>query len=369
MKPLLPALVAAASLLVASAAPVAAGVEAATVLQALPGMPAPRAAHTASLLRDGRVLLAGGCIADGCDEGISGEALLFDPKRNRFTATGALSHPRVGHRAVPLRDGSILLFGGWTQDGATDSVERYDPASGRFAAHGRLLRARDGFSASALLDGTVLVAGGYSGSMQRMANAEIYDPRTGKSLPVGEMSVPRMAHTATLLPDGRVLIAGGSASRDRLVDAIEIYEPDSKRFVAAGKLRKARHKHAAIRVGQDVLILGGAGPNEYAQQFSDTELWRAGSESTLPGPTMHDGRYKFLDSVVAMGDGTALVAGSGRVPERLRTVAMRFEPVRADLGSELSFTTATRLADGRVLLAGGYDPRVRVTRGAWLFKP
>ena len=84
---------------------------------------------------------------------------------------------------------------------------------------------------------------------------------------------------------------------------------------------------------------------------------------------MQDGRYKFLDSVVALGDGTALVAGSGRTPERLHTKTMRFESVRGDLGSELSFTTATRLPDGRVLLAGGYDPRLQVTRKAWLFNP
>ena len=69
------------------------------------------------------------------------------------------------------------------------------------------------------------------------------------------------------------------------------------------------------------------------------------------------------------GDGTALVAGSGRRLERLHADAWRLDPVAGDVGAELSFTTATRLADGRVLLAGGYDPRLQVSRQAWLFQP
>lgn len=363
------AFLAVSALLAGSATPVVARDSQANALHALPDMPGARAAHSASLLGDGRVLLAGGCIATGCEEGISGDALLFDPGQGRFIATGNLQTPRVGHRAVPMRDGSILLFGGWTADGATASIERYDPAKARFSTVGNMLQARDGFSATPLLDGTILIAGGYAAGMQRTANAEVFDPRTGKSVAVDTMSAARMAHTATLLPDGRVLIVGGSASRERLVDAIELYDPATRTFSPAGKLRNARHKHAAIRVGADVLVIGGAGLSEYEQQFADTELWRAGSKRTLAGPSMRDARYKFLDSVVALGDGTALVAGSSRTPERLHTASMRFEPVRGDLGGELSFTTATRLVDGRVLLAGGYDPKLRVSRKAWLFKP
>lgn len=370
MNRLLPAFVAACcALLLASSGMADARVEPRASLQALPDMPSARAAHSASLLRDGNVLLAGGCHAKGCEEGISGDAVLFQAERGTFIATGKLVQPRVGHRAVPLRDGSVLLLGGWTTEGATATTERYDAASGRFSHSGAMLQARDGFSATPLLDGTILVTGGYAGAMQRTASAERYDPRTGKSTAVGNMLSPRMAHTATLLADGRVLIVGGSSARGSLLDSIELYDPATATFSAAGTLRKARHKHAAIRVGNDVLVIGGAGTDEYAAQFDDTELWRSGHPRTQPGPAMRDGRYKFLDSVVALGDGTALVSGSGRIPERLHTDRMRFEPVRADLGHELSFTTATRLADGRVLVAGGYDPRLQVSRSAWLFQP
>ncbi|MFT3898136.1 MAG: kelch repeat-containing protein [Thermomonas sp.] len=369
MKRMPPWLVAGCALLFAAAAPVVARVERPVSSRALPDMPSPRAAHSASLLRDGSVLLAGGCHAQGCEEGISDDAVLFDPATASFASAGKLAQARAGHRAVPLRDGSILLFGGWTPDGATASVERYDPESHRFSVHGRLLHARDGFSATALHDGTVLVAGGYAGAMQRSASAELYDPRSGRSIAVADMGAPRMSHTATLLADGRVLLVGGSSERGRLLDSIEIYDPATRRFSPAGSLRKARHKHAAIRVGEGVLVIGGAGTREYESQYADTELWREGEPRTSPGPGMADGRYKFLDSVVALGDGTALVAGSGRSPERLSTTAMRFDPVRVDLGAKLSFTTATRLSDGRILLAGGYDPRLQVSRKAWLLQP
>lgn len=369
MKPWLPSLM---LLLTASAAVVLAApniTPPSGSIESLHDMPMSRAAHSASLLKDGRVLIAGGCVATGCEEGITNTALLFNPKTDRFTSTSNLREARVGHREVPLLDGSILIIGGWARDGATASIEHFDPTTGRFSVHGQLLDARDGFSATPLLDGTILIAGGYAGTMQRKASAEIYDPRTRRSTAVSDMTTPRMAHTSTLLPDGRVLIVGGSSGRGRLSDSIEIYDPTTRTFSDGGTLRNARHKHAAIRVGDDVLIIGGAGVDEYSAQFSDTELWRNGAKQTLPGPAMQDGRYKFLDSVVALGDGTALVAGSGRVPERLLTTTMQFKPVRGDLGSELSFTTATRLPDGRVLLAGGYDPRLQVTRKAWLFNP
>src|SRR5690606_28864819 len=80
-------------------------------LVALAAMASPRAAHSATRLADGRVLLAGGCVADGCEEGIAVDALLFDPASLAFSDAGRLVQPRVGHRAVALADGSVLLLG------------------------------------------------------------------------------------------------------------------------------------------------------------------------------------------------------------------------------------------------------------------
>ncbi len=337
-------------------------------LRAITSMPGARAAHSATRLGDGRVLVAGGCRSDGCEEGLSTDALLFDPATGTFTTTGAPKLPRAGHRAVPLKDGSVLLIGGWTQDGVTASIERYRPDRGVFEPFGSLRTARDGFSATVLADGTILIAGGYGEGMRRLASAERFDPRTKASRSVGAMATPRMSHTATRLADGRVLVAGGSDARGTVTASLELFDPAKGRFSPAGTLKKARHKHAAIRLGPDVLLLGGAAIPETDGHFSDSERWKASSGTVSPGPEMREGRYKFLDSVAPLADGRTLVAGSGARAEVLSADGSRFDPVNGRIGRKLAFATATALADGRVLVLGGYDPTIRIDRGAWVFE-
>lgn len=347
-----------------AAAPVQQATASGMQLAAIDSMPSPRAAHSATRLPDGRVLIAGGCNADGCEEGIASDALLYDPASARFVAIGNLLQPRVGHRAVALADGSVLLIGGWTANGVTASVERYVPASGRFEAAGELQQARDGSSATLLKDGTVLVAGGYEDGMRRIASAERFDPATGRSGSVGALATPRMSHTATLLADGRVLVAGGSRDSSTVLASLEIFDPATARFEPAGTLARARHKHAAVRVGERVLVLGGASIPEEVGHFRDSEWWQAGT--LTPGPAMSEGRYKFLDAVFAWPDGNVAVAGSGRSAEALDAGAGRFERIAVALEDKLAFSTATPLVDGSVLIVGGYDPQIRPSANAWL---
>jgi hypothetical protein len=342
--------------------------DASASLQRLPDMPSPRAAHSATRLADGRVLFAGGCRAIGCEEGISGDALLFDPVDQTFHATGALRQARVGHRAVALTDGSVLLLGGWTPAGATDRIERFEPATETFSAQGRLQQARDGFTATPLADGTILVAGGYAGAMQRLASAEIYDPRTRRSTAIASMATPRMAHSATRLPDGRVLIAGGSIARGELTKSLELFDPRDRSFHPAGHLANARHKHAAVVVPGGVLVIGGAGAEEYTAQFADTERWQARTQRVTPGPVMVNGRYKIPDALARLSNGDVIVAGSGLVPERLSADGLRFTRVDGRVAAKLSFVTATALGDDRVLIAGGYDSGIRPSRDVWMYR-
>lgn len=333
-------------------------------LVALAAMPTPRAAHSATRLPDGRVLLAGGCSADGCEEGIASDGLLFDPDSLAFMPAGALVQPRVGHRAIALADGSVLLLGGYTADGPTALVERYSPDSGQFTTHGQLREARDGLSATLLEDGTVLVAGGYAAGMRRLSSAERYDPASGRSRQVGAMTTPRMSHTATLLSDGRVLLAGGSRARGDVNASVEVFDPATEAFSVAGELANARHKHAAIAIGGRVLLIGGAAIPEAQGHFRDSEAWSPDGLTT--GPAMQSGRYKFLDAVATLTDGSVLVAGGGAHAERLDAAGTSFQPVDGAIGNALAFASATALDDGRVLVAGGYDRDIRVSRKAWL---
>lgn len=327
----------------------------------------PRAAHTATRLADGRVLLAGGCRANGCEEGIADDAVIFDPASQEFSVAGTLRQARVGHHAIRLDDGSVLLIGGWTVSGASASIERFDTSRGTFEIHGAMLQARDAFTATRLADGRILIVGGYDSSMRRLADAELYDPATGRSTVVGGLAVARKSHTATLLGDGRVLIAGGSDARTSVTASLEVFDPKTKQFSAAGSLAKARQKHAAVVVNGKVLILGGAGMPESNTHYADSEFWDPRTGTVTTGPTMSEGRYKFLDTVVTLANGDVLVAGGGRHAERLDVRTMRFSPLATAIGTPLAFATATPLCNGTIWIAGGYDPDIRVSRGSWIF--
>jgi WD40 repeat protein len=126
-----------------------------------------------------------------------------------FSSTGSLATARWAHTATLLPNGKVLVAGG---DGSSDylaSAELYDPASGKWTATGSLATAREYHTATLLPNGKVLVAGGYNGSGY-LASAELYDPASGKWTATGSLATAREYHTATLLPNGQVLVAGGN---------------------------------------------------------------------------------------------------------------------------------------------------------------
>ena len=180
-----------------------------------------RAAHQATLLRSGLVLITGGCGGVGCDLYLD-SVELFEPATRTFQPAAPMSMPRAGHAAVALTDGRVLVCGGWTGKGPTASAEIYDPATGQWKTVGEMTDARESLMAIRLLDGRVLVAGG-SGGQEDLASAEVFDPPTSTFSAVGPMGSNH--YLATLLADGRVLLTGGESESGEILRSAEIFDP------------------------------------------------------------------------------------------------------------------------------------------------
>jgi Protein kinase domain/Kelch motif/Galactose oxidase, central domain len=146
--------------------------------------------------------------------------------RGTFSSTGSMVAERESHTATLLSDGRVLIAGGWNGGAVVASAELYDPKTGAFSSTGSMATSRARHTATLLSDGRVLIAGGQSGSSSGVvASAELYDPKTGAFSSTGSMATSRSSHTATLLSDGRVLIAGGWDGSGGLVASAEIYQP------------------------------------------------------------------------------------------------------------------------------------------------
>jgi uncharacterized repeat protein (TIGR01451 family) len=124
-----------------------------------------------------------------------------------FYATGNLNLGRRLHTATLLQNGKVLIAGGITSTGTTATAELYDPVANTFTFTGNMTTRRDSQTATLLNDGRVLIAGysewpgGY---------ADLYDPVKGTFTRTGSLSTPRLqGHSATLLANGKVMIAGG----------------------------------------------------------------------------------------------------------------------------------------------------------------
>ena len=170
--------------------------------------------------------------------------------------------PRDAHTATLLADGRVLLAGGLDGVAVSASAEIYDPATSSFYPTGSMHVARAFHTAVLLPNGKVFIAGGYNGSY--LKSAEIYDPSTGMFTSVPPMSTERSNHTSTVLSDGTVLIAGGKNSSGPL-DSAELYDPDTNAFYSIGTpMITSRTSHTATLLADDpdgtndsVLIAGG----------------------------------------------------------------------------------------------------------------
>ncbi|MDB6152144.1 MAG: branched-chain amino acid transporter2C amino acid-binding protein, partial [Chthoniobacteraceae bacterium] len=312
----------------------------------------PRYAHTSGMLADGRVLIAGG----GLGSDALATAELYDPATGQWAPTGTMHFPRYGPRSVVLSDGRVLVVEGSVspQTGAPQrNSELYDPATGTWADTGAQTMT-DCHTLTLLRDGKVLlIANG--------PTAELYDPTTGTWRLTGPMVSRRTSARASLLPSGKVLVCGGQYPG--LTINSELYDPATETFAATGSFRTERLFDAStILADGEVLIAGGQGPysdgvapklNSVEIYNPTTGIWRNAASLLQP---------RNLGSASLLADGRVLIQGGTAVVNDVGIHlpgAELYDPLAntwtaaGPMVNPRIISSTTRLADGRVLIAGG----------------
>jgi Kelch motif protein len=283
----------------------------------------------------------------------------------RFTPLAAtLGADRAGAVAAPLPGGRVLVAAGFrTGPGFLATAEIFDPASSTFQpVTSTLTVARTRAAAATLKDGRVLIVGGAFGSTPEKT-AEMFDPATNTFSPLTghDMTRARSGPIAATLPDGRVLVAGGEEAGSE--SSAEVFDPATSTFTALGaQMKSARSDGRAAPLADGrILITGGRGQNK-VPQFT-AEVFDPGTGQFSYVADMAKRRFRHV--AAPLPDGRVLVAGG--TDETLRQLASaevydpaadRWDPVTGN-GGEMTTVrhggVAAPLADGRVLIAGGFE--------------
>jgi probable HAF family extracellular repeat protein len=325
-----------------------------------------RTLHSATLLPNGKVLVAGGFNPGGPT---IASAEVYDPNTGLFSATGSLNTARRDHTATLLPNGKVLIAGGRLPP-AYAGAEVYDPDTGRFTPTGSMSTPRANHTATLLSNGKVLVTGGLNAGAT-LASAELYEPNTGIFTPTGGLNTARATHTATLLPDGRVLIAGGDNGTTTAFASAELYDPDTGKFSTTGSMSTARTIHAAtllppstVRPHGKVLITGGgSNPTTGVPYLASAEIYDPDTGAFSPTGSMSSARWyhsaTLLPAYELRPHGKVLIAGGDMGRTTVLASAELYDPDTGHFSPTGSLITgrtshtATLLPNGAVLFAEG----------------
>jgi Kelch motif len=335
-----------------------------------------------TMLADGRVLVTGGTGLSAAGPKSLSSAEIYDPGTGQWTQTGSMLSGHADHTATLLKEGRVLIVGGCDSHTA---AEIYDLVSGKFSSAGKVA-IDDACSSTATLlsDGRVLIAGGY-GPVSVSKLAELFDPATGKFTKTGSLHTARGDAQAVLLPDGRVLVIGGDqavgTSSEVDLDSSEIYNPATGKFSVAANMTTPRTNFSATLLANGkVLVAGGDNVGGPGDPLNSAELYDPGTGKFSPTGSMTEGRDTAWDDpdITGLGsmrssllaDGRALFAG-GNAEAQGSTVYQpdaeiydpatgKFSIVAATLPDSNSFSNSPNwnavpsvtLKDGRVLIPG-----------------
>ncbi len=277
---------------------------------------------TATLLRDGRVLIAGGVcdeprLADDTSPRQSFTRLvLFDPRERQWVPAASLREGRIHHSATLMPDGAVVLAGGESDPALSEageavlaSVERY--AAGEISSAPSLAVARARHTATALADGSLLVAGGFDREGRALDSVELLKDNARQWIAFPPLREARYGHTATRLRDGRVLVAGGKDRSGRPLATTEIWDPERGAWFVGPSLPNALFGHAAALLASgEVLVAGGAVVQAVERPLPWAWTWGPALAEWRPaGNAMPDDALRMSSGItlVAREDGGALV--------------------------------------------------------------
>lgn len=292
-----------------------------------------RRLHSVTLLRGGRVLVAGG--VSGALSHPSrplATAEVYDPETGAWTRTGSMGEARYGHSADLLPDGRVLVAGGGgprspDSDRSLRSAEIYDPGAGTWTPAEPMTDARCHHPTVPLPDGRILAVGGYVATRGSrgvdlwvsfgvgLAHCEAYDPGSGTWQPTADLTVPRHGHQATLLPDGTVLATGGGSVdavlgggyRPHSLAGTERYDPDADHWRRDVDMPVGRSRHRAVPLASGrLLVMGGADDTSLDAGHRTAAVYDPATGTWTPTPGLRVGRRDFV--AAALPDGRVLAA-------------------------------------------------------------
>lgn len=282
-----------------------------------------RSAHSTTLLADGTVLIVGGLTRTVRPSDMA-PSERYDPVTGTWSPASESSPARAAHSATRLADGRVLVAGGYTERGQTfasaATAEIYDPIAHTWTSTTPMNDARDSHQAVLLRDGRVLVIGGTvstgDGTYAGLALCEIFDPHSGTWTATGSMARPRWNNTATVLADGAVLVTGGGWSgmvagwvyNTHGDWTTERFDPATGIWTRDDDLSCVRVWHRAVPLHDGrVLIVGGGNGPAMRVGYRSCALYDPHTRSWRPAAGLHTGRWGF--AAVALADGRVLVSG------------------------------------------------------------
>jgi large repetitive protein len=309
---------------------------------AAPSMQVARNAHSATLLANGKLLLAGSYVS-----GTASTAEIYDPATDAWQMTGNMTLGRAFHSATLLANGKVLVAGGGN-DGIggyyTATAELYDPQTGQWTPTGSLARTRGDHQAVRLPDGRVLVSGGHGSAFS--GPNEIYDPATGAWSSAGNPMINRVSSTATLLGNGKVLIVGGWNGGP--LRSAEIYDPATNTSSPAAIPTTARYYHVAQLLADGKVLVAGGLQSGSPFTFAGAELYDPATNTWSPTGPMAFGFWVQVATPIA--DGRVLVTGGA---SQLYDHATNLWTATGNPAQGRYSATVTLLGNRKVVLAGG----------------